>query len=216
MRYYGFRHYDPVTGRWPSRDPIGERGGVNLYGMVRNDAVGRWDYLGNAWYDGIADYASGNQGWIPGYNTADQIEDIIETVIETPAFAGVEINAALGIGYTYVTCCDEKNARRTFHYKKFCVGPAVGVAISAGGVTGLDGEDCRSGNYAGIFLEINVNVHPLVGGAIDIGFGDSLFSGVNDLGIIFGLGGGVMVCNYILIDEEIEHCACGEGGSSGY
>jgi hypothetical protein len=23
-------YYDPVTGRWPSRDPIGERGGVNL------------------------------------------------------------------------------------------------------------------------------------------------------------------------------------------
>ena len=30
----------------PSRDPIGEKGGINLYGMVGNDAVGRWDYLG--------------------------------------------------------------------------------------------------------------------------------------------------------------------------
>lgn len=37
---------DPVTGRWPSRDPIEEMGGINLYGMVGNDAVGRWDYLG--------------------------------------------------------------------------------------------------------------------------------------------------------------------------
>ncbi|MDA0768571.1 MAG: hypothetical protein O3A92_17300 [Verrucomicrobia bacterium] len=25
--YYGYRYYDPVTGRWVSRDPIGERGG---------------------------------------------------------------------------------------------------------------------------------------------------------------------------------------------
>ncbi|MEM7790417.1 MAG: RHS repeat-associated core domain-containing protein [Verrucomicrobiota bacterium] len=24
--YYGFRYYDPVTGRWPNRDPIGEQG----------------------------------------------------------------------------------------------------------------------------------------------------------------------------------------------
>ena len=32
--YYGFRWYDAVSGRWPSRDPIGERGGGNLYGMV--------------------------------------------------------------------------------------------------------------------------------------------------------------------------------------
>ena len=29
-----------------SCDPIGERGGLNLYGMVNNDSVGRWDYLG--------------------------------------------------------------------------------------------------------------------------------------------------------------------------
>ncbi len=31
---------------WPSRDPIGEAGGINLYGMVGNDAVNWWDYLG--------------------------------------------------------------------------------------------------------------------------------------------------------------------------
>jgi len=30
MVYYGYRWYDPITGRWPSRDPIEERGGVNL------------------------------------------------------------------------------------------------------------------------------------------------------------------------------------------
>jgi RHS repeat-associated protein len=41
-----YRPYDPTNGRWPSRDPIGERGGVNLYGMVGNDAVNRWDLLG--------------------------------------------------------------------------------------------------------------------------------------------------------------------------
>jgi hypothetical protein len=31
---------------WPSRDPIGERGGVNLYGFLGNDGVNRWDYIG--------------------------------------------------------------------------------------------------------------------------------------------------------------------------
>lgn len=43
---YGFRYYDPVTGRWPSRDPIWEQGGLNLYGMIANDPVNAWDYLG--------------------------------------------------------------------------------------------------------------------------------------------------------------------------
>ncbi len=46
MACYGYRFYDPLTGRWPSRDPIGERGGVNLYGLVGNDGVNRWDLLG--------------------------------------------------------------------------------------------------------------------------------------------------------------------------
>ena len=43
--YYGFRYYDPLAGRWLNRDPIGERGGVNLYGFVGN-CFGLWDMLG--------------------------------------------------------------------------------------------------------------------------------------------------------------------------
>ena len=46
VAYYGYRYYDPTTGRWPSRDPIGERGGVNLYGMVQNDSANWIDHLG--------------------------------------------------------------------------------------------------------------------------------------------------------------------------
>jgi len=46
VSYYGYRWYDPVTGRWPSRDPIGERGGANLYGIVRNCTVSLVDRLG--------------------------------------------------------------------------------------------------------------------------------------------------------------------------
>jgi hypothetical protein len=44
--YYGFRYYNPNTGRWLSRDPIEEQGGVNLYGMVGNDTVNSVDNLG--------------------------------------------------------------------------------------------------------------------------------------------------------------------------
>ncbi|MFZ9937806.1 MAG: tyrosine-type recombinase/integrase [Luteolibacter sp.] len=44
--FYGYRYYDPVTGRWPSRDPIEEEGGINLYGFVGNDGINRSDLLG--------------------------------------------------------------------------------------------------------------------------------------------------------------------------
>jgi hypothetical protein len=43
---YGYRWYDPLTGCWQSRDPIGENGGMNLYGFVGNDGLDRWDGLG--------------------------------------------------------------------------------------------------------------------------------------------------------------------------
>ena len=51
LYYYGYRYYDPVTGRWPSRDPIGERGGLNLYGFVGNDGVMGVDISGLARYE---------------------------------------------------------------------------------------------------------------------------------------------------------------------
>ena len=44
--YYGYRYYDPVRGRWLSRDPIEEEGGLNLYGFVGNDGVNGIDFLG--------------------------------------------------------------------------------------------------------------------------------------------------------------------------
>ena len=44
--YYGYRYYDPGTGRWVSRDPIAELGGLNLYGFALNDPVDYVDKLG--------------------------------------------------------------------------------------------------------------------------------------------------------------------------
>jgi RHS repeat-associated protein len=46
LLYYGYRYNDPRKGRWLSRDPLEEQGGVNIYAMIGNDAVGKWDYLG--------------------------------------------------------------------------------------------------------------------------------------------------------------------------
>ena len=43
---YAYRYYDPVTGRWPTRDPIEEWGGENLYEFVENAALNVSDFLG--------------------------------------------------------------------------------------------------------------------------------------------------------------------------
>lgn len=44
--YYGYRYYDPKNGRFINQDPIGEAGGLNLYGFIGNGAVNGSDYLG--------------------------------------------------------------------------------------------------------------------------------------------------------------------------
>ena len=43
---YGFRYYLPELGRWMSRDPIEENGGVNLFGFVSNSPNSSFDILG--------------------------------------------------------------------------------------------------------------------------------------------------------------------------
>ncbi len=42
----GYRYYNPQIGRWINRDPIEERGGLNLYAFVGNGSISITDYLG--------------------------------------------------------------------------------------------------------------------------------------------------------------------------
>ena len=52
--YYNYRYYSAELGRWLSRDPIGKKGGFNLYAMVEDDPVGRWDDSGLDYPDNIS------------------------------------------------------------------------------------------------------------------------------------------------------------------
>ena len=49
--YYNYRYYSPELGRWISRDPIGEEGGVNLYGMCKNNIITCYDAIGLLFID---------------------------------------------------------------------------------------------------------------------------------------------------------------------
>jgi RHS repeat-associated protein len=46
LLYYGYRYYNASTGRWLSRDPIEEKGGLNLYGFVGNNPISFFDLDG--------------------------------------------------------------------------------------------------------------------------------------------------------------------------
>lgn len=52
--------YDPLEGRWLQRDPIGENGGINLYGYVYNNPVIGIDPLGLDVAVVVSGYAGGD------------------------------------------------------------------------------------------------------------------------------------------------------------
>jgi RHS repeat-associated protein len=58
LYYYGFRYYSPRLGRWLNRDPIGEEGGINLYGIVQNNAISKYDPLGECSAQSLANARS--------------------------------------------------------------------------------------------------------------------------------------------------------------
>ncbi|MBC9868968.1 MAG: hypothetical protein F7O42_14040, partial [Opitutae bacterium] len=74
--YYGYRYYNPSLGRFINRDPIGEAGGLNLYGFVGNNPVNYNDYLG---LNFLEDFANSFGKFIKNFGSA--VGDVVGGVI---------------------------------------------------------------------------------------------------------------------------------------
>ena len=119
--YYNYRYYSPIIGKWLSRDPIGEAGGLNLYTFLDNSSINRWDNwglcdcntwtewsnaVGGAFMDGLSDGAAGVADALTGglsakFRDAYGINDINDdtnyyTGYYSGNFALESISAAMG------------------------------------------------------------------------------------------------------------------------
>jgi RHS repeat-associated protein len=82
LLYYGYRFYNASTGRWLSRDPIEERGGLNMYSFVVNtpaslvDRDGRSPVVasGAGAAGGVALVVGGALYWLLDANFVDPVE----------------------------------------------------------------------------------------------------------------------------------------------
>ena len=66
-----YRAYNPVLGRWINRDPIGEKGGMKLFGYAGNNPINLTDPLGTvAGVDDAAEVGAWSAGEVAGAVTA--------------------------------------------------------------------------------------------------------------------------------------------------
>lgn len=100
MLYFGYRFYLPSLQRWLNRDPIHERGGVNLFAFVLNDPITRNDFYGLA----------GDPGYCEGLlNAIKKATDEINTsrALGEPVSASAEAKLA-ALEAEYAANCSSK------------------------------------------------------------------------------------------------------------
>jgi RHS repeat-associated protein len=198
LLYYGYRYYDPVMGRWPSRDPIEENGGTNLFAMVANDPVYSFDILG------LLIGEKRNCTTKAGVEVQVSIKDILDKIKRFPKYGvGVTLTGNAGFKYsqsveTCEVCCsdeiwkEEVDTKTTF--SAFGKLEATGGFIVAGGdKKNGDSELFTVDSYLGVRGNIEITgsgiEHQYSGGCSDRGRGCTEFS--LDLGGTLTAGGQV-------------------------
>ena len=75
--YYIMRYYSPELMRWPTRDPVGEYGGENLYALCENSPVEMFDELG-LWT--ATSESSGQSRRVYKFEDGDTLESLAKIV----------------------------------------------------------------------------------------------------------------------------------------
>jgi RHS repeat-associated protein len=117
LLYYGYRFYNPSTGRWLSRDPIGERGGANLYGFVNNNPIYWVDPLGLKYAELYAGYgAVGGGGVVAIGSIAVDAVTLGVNILATPAEIAGGITIGGAIGYVIGSAVDRMTGNTSAVY----------------------------------------------------------------------------------------------------
>jgi RHS repeat-associated protein len=138
---YGYRFYNPSFGRWINRDPIAEKGGLNLYGMVENSPTNLVDPDGR------------NPFLLVGITTG------------VGAIGNGFLNAATQWGRMLGGC-----QRDGFNWTQFWR-DGVGAGAVAGALTGTAGVILMTNPVTGAVLAVEAEKAIIVGGVGLLGSG---------------------------------------------
>ncbi len=125
---YQKRKYDPSLGRWLSRDPIEEQGGVNLYVMCENNGIDTVDSLGEIPLETIWDLANVVYDIIVGDYVSLATDTAALFVPYVPA-GGTKLVKVAKISEVKEICPNVKKLTVSYEYKHvmyhFARGPRV-------------------------------------------------------------------------------------------
>ena len=145
LLYYGYRFYNASTGRWPSRDPIQEAGGISPYAFVLNGPLSLFDPFD---LKGTAEITEVQYKWHgsleptsnPGINPYCDTGDVTDWTV---------------LGGTFVATCTKPGVRITGHLSK--TKTSVTSYISAGTVgANLPKNEPHHSMSAGFDLKMKV------------------------------------------------------------
>lgn len=165
-----FRAYDPTVGRWLSRDPIGERGGENLYAYVSGDPLDYVDPLGLIKWTGTFHQGALviGAGAILGYfDLTSECVDNQQAEIEVTL-----LNGAAGVGPKWNPATDDRG-EVSFHDASETINPEL-----AAGPSGVLGAGATVGKLSISYTKIRL-------GHL---YSDSVDSRGLDIGASVGLG----------------------------
>jgi uncharacterized protein RhaS with RHS repeats len=156
--HFGYREYDPYTGKWTAKDPLLFGGGdSNLYGYVLGDPVSGFDPMG-LWTLGI----SFNFGWGGGIGGTTGINFIvdghgniqIQWIKGAGGYAGQGYGVSIDIEITNAECAQDLTGNGYQHGGDAGEGPVL-----EGGLFGGNG-------YNGFYFGLGIG-----GGLTPVGYG---------------------------------------------
>ncbi len=133
LYYFRARSYDPTTGRFYSEDPNGFAAGLNFYGFVGNNPVGRIDPYGLDWLDNLSNFSAGTGDFLSGgfMNSLNLTERFLgHRAIPVSQFLRQELVATIGLNGIVDQCSTA-----------YAVGKYTGMALGGAIIwsTGLNG-----------------------------------------------------------------------------
>ncbi|MDR0210630.1 MAG: RHS repeat protein [Pseudomonas putida] len=99
LYYYGYRYYQPWSGRWLSADPAGAIDGINLYRMVRNNPATLEDGMGLSSKGVYYEYAALKAAPQEIQNTRMEVEAFLQSKRGSAALyvAGGTVREGIGV-----------------------------------------------------------------------------------------------------------------------